>query len=132
MIADNIEKQWLIWDYVSLSWSEIGIGKDEFSSYLQKIEQYYPSWQDIKPIINDVLLCFAPQIPLMFAFFPMIPDWGYNKDYLTEKIQQWETRSKIMIWLNPLRLIGYPLAYLMALSYIYRLKKHYQKKVLTV
>lgn len=119
---DELEKRWLIWDYVTLSWSEIGIDTDEFPSYFGKIEKHYANWHEIQPIIRDTSLCFAPQMPLMFLFFPIIPDWGYNKDYLLEKIQKWHTTPKSRIWLNPLRLIGYPLANLMAMGYIRRLK----------
>ena len=123
--TQELEKRWLIWDYVSMSWTEIGLGKDEFPQYIQKIQQHYPNWQDVKPIVNDVLLAFVSVIPFMFVFFPIIPDWGYDKDYLLNKIQKWQDLPTWRIWLNPLRWLGYALAIMMSLSYVRKLKKAY-------
>lgn len=123
--TQELEKRWLVWDYVSMSWTEIGLGKDEFAPAIQKIQQHYPNWQDVKPIVNDVQLAFASVIPLMFIFFPIIPDWGYNEDYLLEKIQNWHNLPTWRIWLNPIRWIGYPLAIIMSSGYVRKLKNAY-------
>lgn len=124
---EQLEKEWLVWEYVSQSWTEIGLNKSEFPTYAQKIQAHYPTWQEVQPIINDVRQSFSNQIPLMFLFFPMIPDWGYEKTYLEQKIQQWHNVPRWRFWLNPLRWVGYPLTYLMTFGYIRRLKSYYKK-----
>lgn len=62
----------------------------------------------------------------MFLITPF-PDWGYEEAYLRRRMARWNRSPRWLHFVNPLRLIGYPLAYLISFPLRRRLKKAYNQ-----
>lgn len=73
-----------------------------------------------------VLVAAFPPLILLVGVSPW-PDWGYETEYLNSRAQKWHSRPYWQHLLNPLRLIGYPLAVLMVLGFRHKLKKAFLK-----
>jgi hypothetical protein len=71
---------------------------------------------------------FALEVFLIFPcmLWMIMPDWGYNEDYLRERIRKWHSKPRWMHFLNPLRLLGYPLAILSSSGIRRRLQAAYK------
>ena len=46
-----------------------------------------------------------------------MPDWGFEEAYLRRRIARWYSRPYWLHFLNPLRILGYPIALLFAWKY---------------
>lgn len=125
-------KHFLVWNTVSMAWTEIGLSREDYPDIARELRSTYRNWEEVNEVIlGDVLGSFALEsllfplamIPLvgMFLIAPL-PDWGYEESYLQERIGRWESSPRWTHYLNPFRLLGYPLAYLLSLGVRHRLK----------
>jgi hypothetical protein len=128
-------KQFIIWDAVSMAWTEVGLSPEEYPKIARELRANYDNWDEVNDIIlGDVLGSFALVSSLLpLAIIPIIglfliapfPDWGYEKSYLEKRIAHWERYPRWRHYLNPLRLIGYPIAYLLSIQVRSKLKRAY-------
>lgn len=130
-----------IWDIASMAWTEIGLDNSEYPKLAEKLIEKNLDWSYINKIIlvdvcgsfsiasASILLILIPVLGL-FLITP-IPDWGYEEEHLKEKIKKWKKYPIFIHFLNPARLIGYPLSVLMVLGVRKKLKKAYFQVKLT-
>ncbi|PWF54684.1 hypothetical protein C7C56_005380 [Massilia glaciei] len=125
----------LVWDTVSMAWTEVGLSSADYPKIALELRANYSTWEEVNEIImGDVLGSFAVKsaffplalIPLigMFLITPF-PDWGYEKSYLQKRMMRWQRLPRWQHYLNPVRLVGYPIAYLFSLSLRHKLKAAY-------
>ena len=116
-----------------MAWTEIGLDDAGYREYAVKLAKDFETWDEIdKIILQDVCASFATSSATMiFAIIPLLgmllvtpfPDWGYEEDYLRDRIKNWKSKARWMHFINPLRIIGYPLA----LLFVWRLRKKLRK-----
>jgi hypothetical protein len=117
--VDRVEKYY-VWEIISYAWTEIGIEDNECRQLVQK---GHISTNDLKRvdriIFRDVCASFAFDTFLIFPLmlWMIMPDWGYDENYLKKRMERWYSRPYWLHFLNPMRCLGYPLAVLMALKY---------------
>ena len=122
----------IIWDVVSYAWTEIGLEKEEYPIYAAKISQQYKDWKTVnKIVIRDVCASFAFDSFLIFPcmLWMIMPDWGYNEEYLRERMNKWYSRPYWKQFLNPMRIMGYPLALLFSFSVRSKIKKAFIEQI---
>jgi hypothetical protein len=128
-------KDFLIWGTVSMAWTEIGLLDGDYPKIARELCATYDRWDEVDSVIlGDVVGSFALEsaflplglVPLigMFLITPF-PDWGYEEAYLKRRMLRWKRSPRWMHYLNPLRLAGYPLAFLISFPLRHRLKKAY-------
>jgi len=120
-----------------MAWTEVGLGDDEYSEIARELRSNYRSWGEVNDIImGDVLRSFALESLLtLLAGIPFVgllliaplPDWGYEEAYLRERIARWGGIPRWKHYLNPLRLIGNPIAYLLSFPLRRKLKAAFQR-----
>lgn len=127
------EGEFLVWDTVSMAWTEIGIFDNEYPKIAGQLREHFSSWDEIAAIIDrDVvpafsvrsallLLILAPPIGLLLIT-PM-PDWGYEEAWLRKRIARWHAWPLWLHWCNPARIVGYPIAFLFSIALRQRLKR---------
>ncbi|MEO1855954.1 MAG: hypothetical protein ABGY95_01135 [Rubritalea sp.] len=118
--------KFLVWEVMSYAWTEIGLEKSDYPEYAKKIYSQCDDWKTIDQIITkDVCGSFSQDTFLIFPcmLWMIMPDWGYNKEYIKERMQHWYSKPAWQHYLNPLRLLGYPLALVFSLSVRRKLKK---------
>ncbi len=130
---DNYE----IWDTASMAWTEIGIDGPEYKEHAEILSHKYDNWKNIDSVIlRDVVGSFSLESSLFpLAFIPLIgmllitpmPDWGYDEVYLRKRMKKWESRPCWVHYLNPLRIVGYPIAYLFIFGLRRKLRNEYYK-----
>ncbi len=130
------QQHFVLWDTVSMAWSEIGLGAEAYPRIAAKLRTQYASWDEIRGVVHgDVIAsfalesCFLPLalVPVLGLFMvAILPDWGYEEAYLRRRMQRWYARPRWVHFLNPLRLAGYPVAQLMAFMLCRRLKAAYR------
>jgi hypothetical protein len=118
-----------------MAWSEIGLDADDYPRVAAQLRTNYASWDEIDDIIlGDVLGSFAPLSLLpIFVLIPVIglfliapfPDWGYEKSYIERRIEKWSTIPRWQHYLNPIRVLGYPAAFLFTFSLRRKLRAAY-------
>ena len=140
-----------------MAWTEIGLGDSEYSKYAGSIRETHSDWVKVEKILNlDVCGSFAFEsglfvlaftLPvflgwflhqgflglfLIFIFFitPM-PDWGYDEKYLRNRMRKWESGPRWLHFLNPIRVMGYPLALMLTNDIRKNLKHEFQKQNIT-
>ena len=129
-------KHFVIWDAISMAWSEVGLAPSDYPKIAAELRADYSSWDEVSDVVfRDVIGSFALESCLMpLAIVPIIgmflitpfPDWGYEEAYLRERMHRWYSVPRWRHYLNPLRLVGYPLALLFAFSISRRLKAAYR------
>lgn len=135
----KLPEHFLIWDTASMAWTEIGLDATEYQDRAKRLWMHYPDWQTIDRIIlRDVLGSFAFEsgllplaiVPVLgFVLMTLLPDWGYNQDYLIGRMQRWYGRPIWVHYLNPFRVIGYPIGYWMAFSLRRKLKLAFEHEM---
>lgn len=115
-----------IWEFISYAWTEIGIEGDECKSLARETRLTVGDLRQADRIFfRDICASFAVDsfliIPLML--WMIMPDWGYSEEYLRERMRKWYGRPYWRHFLNPLRVLGYPVAVLFALGYRWKLRK---------
>jgi len=131
----------LIWNTVSMAWSEIGLDDKDYPEIARELRTSYDRWEDINAVIlRDVVGSFAFESSLLLlAVIPLIgmflitpfPDWGYEEAYLRRRMERWNRSPRWMHYLNPFRLVGYPIAFLISFPLRHRLKKAYIRARMT-
>lgn len=122
----------LIWHVVSMAWTEIGLGQDDYPKIAAELKLSYANWNEIDEVIKgDVLGSFAldslwfilAMISVVGIFFitPM-PDWGYEEADLRNRMIKWKKIPRKKRYLNPLRIMGYPIAWLISIGVRRKLK----------
>lgn len=130
-------KHFIVWHTVSLAWSEIGMDPAELPVVARKLRDAYPTWRQVDEVIRrDVLGSFALEsslyplvvVPIIGLFFiTPVPDWGYEEAYLKKRMTRWYSAPIWRHYLNPLRLIGYPIAYLFSFGLLRKLQAAYHE-----
>lgn len=128
-------EHFIIWNTVSMAWTEIGLSREDYPEIARELKSSYRSWTEVDDIIlGDVVGSFALDSALLpLALVPLLgvflvtpfPDWGYEAGYLRERMARWHRVPRWRHYLNPLRLVGYPIAYLFSLSLRRRLRAAY-------
>ena len=107
-------KHFVLWKTLSYAWTEIGLNEAECSEIVRELENEYQSWSEIKDVIyKDVLggfsllslsLCFVwiPFIGWVFAN-NLLPDWGFDDEWIQKKIQHWYAVPRWRHYFHPLR-----------------------------
>ena len=122
--------KFVIWDAVSFAWAEIGLEDSEYPLYARKIFDSFQSWEEVdRIIIHDVCASFAFDTFLIFPcmLWMIMPDWGYNDDYLKERMSKWYSKPYWLHFLNPFRVLGYPLSLVFSYGVRRRLKYAYMQ-----
>ncbi|PKM09633.1 MAG: hypothetical protein CVV17_00250, partial [Gammaproteobacteria bacterium HGW-Gammaproteobacteria-7] len=81
-----------IWDVVSYAWTEIGLEEEDFPQYAAAIYEHCKDWLEVNSIITkDVCGSFAFDSFLIFPcmLWMIIPDWGYDQNYLKARMEKW-------------------------------------------
>lgn len=115
-----------VWDAVSMAWTEIGLEPGDYPTIAEKLKEEGATWPEVQAIaLRDVCGSFAVDsfliIPCML--WMIMPDWGYSEEYLRRRVQRWGERQVWLHFLNPLRLLGYPVAILFSIGVRLRLKR---------
>lgn len=110
--------RFLVWTTVSMAWTEIGLEEADYPPIARELLAQGADWPAVRRIaLREVCGAFALDSFLIFPcmLWMIMPDWGYNEDYLRRRMQRWQRRSLWQQLLrNPLRLLGYPVALLMS------------------
>jgi hypothetical protein len=109
-----------VWEILSYAWSEIGIEDEECRSLVRKGEiKAFDLPEADKLFFRDVCASFAVDsflvVPLML--WMLMPDWGYSEEYLRNRMARWYSKPYWRHFINPLRVLGYPVALLFAWRY---------------
>ena len=120
-----------------MAWTEIGLSREDYPEIARELRTSYNSWTEVNDVIlGDVLGSFALEsfllplvvIPVIGLFLVApFPDWGYDEAYLRKRIARWDSIPRWRHYLNPFRLLGYPLAYLLSFGLRTRLKAAYHR-----
>jgi len=122
-----MELEYKIWDTISMAWTEIGLDDSEYLQIAESIKRIEPSWSAVnKIIIGDVCASFAIDSILVIPFWMMMPDWGYEESYLKKRILKWYSKPRWFWFLNPIRVVGYPVSILMSFGVRRKLKRAYK------
>ncbi|MBZ4039310.1 hypothetical protein [Novilysobacter selenitireducens] len=112
-----------IWEAMSYAWTEIGLSGAEFEKFAREIQVKPEGMSEFnRAVFWDTCGTFA--IESTFAFLSLgvsLPDWHWPD--AVERVARWRRRSVLQSLLNPIWLIGYPLACIMALNYWLQLRR---------
>jgi hypothetical protein len=105
----------LIWDAVSMAWTEVGLLPDDYPKIAAKLRSQYSNWREIAFVVDrDVVWSFALDscwfVLLATILISPLPDWGYDETELRKKMHRWYRKPRWWHLLNPLRWLGYPVA----------------------
>lgn len=115
-----------IWDVMSYAWTEIGLEEEDFPQYAAEIYEHCKDWDEVSSIITkDVCGSFAFDSFLIYPcmLWMIMPDWGYDQNYLKVRMEKWYSKPGWVHFLNPLRIFGYPIALFLSWSVRLKLKK---------
>src|SRR5919106_6512372 len=109
------------WEIISYGWSEIGIEQRECNDLVRKYGINEDNLRQVQlTCFRDVCASFAFEaflvIPLML--WMLMPDWGFEEEWLRRRAERWYARPYLLHFLNPLRILGYPVALLFAAKYL--------------
>lgn len=112
-----------IWEATSYAWTEIGLEPSDFVDFARDAGL---TPQDRKALAHAVFweTCGAFAIETVFALLLMgitLPDWQFPEP--VQKVQRWLCSPLALSLLNPLWLLGYPLACVFALGYWRKLRR---------
>ena len=115
-----------IWEVVSFAWTEIGLEESDYPIHAEKIYAECQDWSLVnRVIIKDVCASFAFDsfliVPCML--WMIMPDWGYDKDYLQKRMNKWYSKPYWVHFLNPARVLGFPTALILSMSVRRKLKR---------
>ncbi|SEL93693.1 hypothetical protein SAMN05428989_2926 [Pseudoxanthomonas sp. GM95] len=108
------EGAFLIWDAVSMAWTEIGLDPAEYDPIALKLVEQGVTLKDLRSVARrDVCGAFALDSVLIFPcmLWMIMPDWGYAEPYLRRRMQAWRKHPAWVQYLHPMRWIGYPIAF---------------------
>lgn len=118
--------KYVVWEIFSYAWTEIGIDGDEFN---QLADQADLTIDDI-PAVNrmffkDVCLAFGLEsfLVLPCMLWMLMPDWGFDKEWLHRRVDRWYGRPYFLNVLHPIRLLGYPVSLFFATGHLLKLRR---------
>lgn len=121
------EARYLVWDTVSMAWTEIGLDHDDYPRIARElIALGVTTWEEVDSVARwDVCASFAWDTFLIFPcmLWIIMPDWGYDEAYLKSRMERWESRPRWYHFINPVRALSYPLALSVSLTVRRRLMK---------
>lgn len=109
-----------VWEIISYAWTEIGIEDDECLTLVRKGGITVADLDEVDRLFfRDICASFAFDSFLVFPLmlWMLMPDWGYNEKYLRRRMRRWYGRPYWSHFLNPLRVLGYPVALFFAWGY---------------
>lgn len=112
-----------------MAWTEIGLEADDYPRIAQQLIAAGLSWQQVERIaIEDVCGAFAVDSFLIMPcmLWMLMPDWGYSDEFLLARMQKWHSKPRWQHYLNPLRVLGYPVARLFSAGVLRKLRRAYQ------
>lgn len=115
-----------VWEIISYAWTEIGIDQAECQVLVQKGGIGVGDLDEVDRLFyRDICASFAVDAFLVFPLmlWMLMPDWGYSDEYLRNRIARWYGRPYWSHFLNPLRVLGYPVALCFAWSYRGKLRR---------
>jgi len=115
-----------VWEIISYAWTEIGIDETECQALVQKGGIGVGDLDEVDRLFyRDICASFAVDAFLVFPLmlWMLMPDWGYSDKYLRNRIARWYSRPYWVHFLNPLRMLGYPVALCFAWSYRAKLRR---------
>ncbi len=118
-----------IWEVISYAWTEIGLEDEDYPKYAAELKSEYGDWEVISRIIyKDVCGSFALDSFLIFPcmLWMIMPDWCYDEKYLQERAHNWYQKPYWLHFINPLRILGYPVALALSSSVKNKLKNAYK------
>lgn len=124
-VYGNDARLFLIWEYLSYAWSELGLDSSEYQIYACKLKAYDSNWRDVERVmLQDVCASFAIESFLLFpcCLWMILTDWGYNEAYLKGRMKAWYAKSRWRYWLNPIRWLGYVVALIVSYNMRKKLK----------
>jgi len=125
-------KHFIIWDAISYAWTEIGLEDSDYPRYAKKFKQEYENWDEIKKVaLLDVCGSFSVMTFLICPcmLWMIMPDWGYEEDFIKKKMEKWYSKPIWYHFLNPIRLIGYPIAIVVSGTIYRKLKRAFAKEI---
>ena len=127
-----MQDRYLVWDAVSYAWTEIGLEDPEYRDHAKRIADRFNSWDDVEAVVKDVCGSFSIDSFLIFPcmLWMIMPDWGYSEAYLKERMSKWYSKPFKIHFLNPVRVLGYPVARLLSSKVRKKLKNEYLKQKL--
>lgn len=105
----SIDARFLIWDIVAMAWTEIGLENEDYPEITAKLKESAAAWNEINQIaVQDVCASFAWDTFLIFPcmLWVIMPDWGYDEEYLRNRMIQWGAKPKWFHFLNSFRLLA--------------------------
>ncbi len=114
-----------VWMAMSYAWTEIGIVGSEYEDYAHKIAAHESEMGEFKrAVFFEIIPAFAVDTIFAFTFIGInLPDWSFDSDYLNNKVNKWLKRPLVLSLLNPIWLIGYPLAIIISFAQYVKLRK---------
>lgn len=133
------ESDFILWKILSFAWTELGIDESEYQRLTSRLLENEMTWAEIKTVLyRDILGYFAlPSLCMLFVWIPVLgfiftlgilPDWAFDDTWLLTQISKWKVVPYWIHYLNPLRWIGYGIAFLMSWHLIRRLKQQFTVK----
>ena len=115
---------------MSYAWTEIGLESEDYPKYAKEIYSECPDWSKVSVIITrDVCGSFALDTFLIFPcmLWMIMPDWGYDEVYLRSRMEKWYSKRYWFHFVNPVRVLGYPMAIMFSMAVRRNLKKAFQE-----
>lgn len=102
-----------VWAFFSYAWTQTCADEDACRSF---VRQTHIGMADLRVVerllFKDICASFAVD-----SLWLLFPDWGYDAADLQQQISRWHARPYGWHLLNPLRLLGYPIALHLAWPY---------------
>ncbi|MES2510689.1 MAG: hypothetical protein V4625_12220 [Pseudomonadota bacterium] len=115
-----------VWEFFSYAWTEIGIEGSECDSLAREARVTANNLNQVDRIFfRDVCASFAVDSFLIFPLmlWVIMPEWGYAENYLRNRVRRWYEKPYWMHFVNPFRILGYPIAVLFAFSYRSKIRR---------
>ena len=118
-----------IWIFISYWWTEIGLSEEEIDDLFGRMNINPNNLSEVrKAIFWEYCGAFAMYTLWSFLTIGIIlPDWGFEEKYVRSKVFNWLRRPVIFSLFNPLWLLGYLLACLIAVSGWLKLSKRIRR-----
>lgn len=114
-----------IWLAVSFAWSEIGLERSDYARFATRIGATPADATVLRRVVFwEVAGAFAVDTVLAAVSMGVtLPDWGYEDEYVLRKVRRWRARPLVWSLCNPVWLLGYPVACLVAVGAWRELKR---------
>lgn len=119
-----------VWLAASFSWSESGLEDSEYRNYAKSIGALPGESRAVAFVVFwEVCGAFAVfTVGALLSMGAALPDWGFKDEYVLHKVSAWRNRSLVLSLINPLWVVGYPLACVMAFGGWLKLNRNMRKQ----